>query len=208
MRRAIAPRNVAEPFCGRRRTRRRHISSSNSRCPHPDVYRQHRTHVGHGERRNLRKPLRQRGTQFVGVVGVVHVMHRDDGGVRADHLGDPFHHRRVRLVDGADPLGEHQPPVESRHSSGLSDSAVPSQAAALPIRPLRRRLSSRCTTMKACPRFTAARAAASTASTSPPAAAARAAANATKPAPIAADLRVDDAHCRTELARPPCTAAL
>lgn len=73
-------------------------------------------------------------------------------------------------------------------SSGLSASAVPSQAAGPPMRPLRRRLSSRCTTMKPCPRDTAARAASATASSCAPAAAARAAANATKPVPIAADL--------------------
>ena len=90
-------------------------------------------------------------------------MHRDRRGAVPDHVADLIDHRRVRLVGGADPLRQHQPAVDSMHSSGLSDSAVPSQAAAPPIRPLRRRLSSRCTTMKAWPRGTAERASASTA---------------------------------------------
>ena len=75
----------------------------------------------------------------------------------------------------------------STRNNGLSASAVPSHALAPPIRPLRRRLSSRCTTMNAWPRDTAELAAAATASRSAPAAAARAAASATKPVPIAAD---------------------
>ena len=64
---------------------------------------------------------------------------------------------------------------------------MPSHDAAVPIRPLRRKLSSRCTTMKERPRGTAALAAASTASRSSPAADERAAATATNPTPAAAD---------------------
>ena len=55
------------------------------------------------------------------------------------------------------------------------------------MRPLRRRLSSRCTTMKLCTRSTIDSASAATTSRADPDCAARAAASATKPVPIAVD---------------------
>src|SRR4029078_1977664 len=69
-------------------------------------------------------------------------------------------------------------------SSGFGDRAVPSQEAPLRIRPLRRRLSSLCTTTNTFPRSCAERAAVSTVSRSAPAAAARAAASVEKPPPL------------------------
>ena len=80
---------------------------------------------------------------------------------------------------------------------------MPSQAAAPPSRPLRRRLSSRCTTMwRGCGRPPR-RAAATTVCRSAPAAAARAAARAMKSVPIAADFESTTATAAPSGGPPP-----
>ena len=92
-------------------------------------------------------------------------------------------------------------------SSGFSDSAVPSQEAPLRIRPLRRRLSSRCTTTNTCPRVLRRTGRGLNGIEIGTRGRARAAASATKPTPIAADreltTRTDEPNSRAV-----CAAAL
>jgi hypothetical protein len=69
-----------------------------------DVDRQHRTHVGHRQRIDLRQPAGERRTDRVGRVMVVDVVHGERRAAVADDLDDLIHHRGVSSRYRADPL--------------------------------------------------------------------------------------------------------
>ena len=160
------PRAVARGVNALSRRRHKHGHADRART---HVYRQHRTHVGHGERLDLRQPRASTRRR---------VRRRRRGCRRgaprrraaiADDLGDPIDHRRVRLGDGADPLVQHQPAVDVETQQRLQRQrgAQPGRGAADPaaapqvVQPVHH-------DERVAPRARADRAAASTASRSAP----------------------------------------